>query len=99
MNTSRRNKMTDEQKQKYALFIQARDKIRHSNKWIPTKDVICTVDVTGLNHPLFEANYAYLHYQEMFKQWLAVEPEYRKTERMSMIRGDYEKQDTWKGEK
>ena len=91
--------MTEEQKQKYALYIQARDKIRHSNKWIPSKDVISTVDIVGLNHPLFEPNHAYLHYKEMFKQWLEVEPEYRKAERMSMIRGDYDKQDTWKGEK
>jgi hypothetical protein len=91
--------MTDEQKRVYALFIQARDKIRYSNKWIPSKDVISTVDIVGLNHPLFEPNEPYLEYQEAFKRWLAVEPEYRKTERMSMIRGDYDKQDTWKGEK
>jgi hypothetical protein len=91
--------MNDEQKQAYKAFIDARDKIRYSSKWIPSKDVICTVDVTGLNHPLFEPNTLYLHYQEMFKQWLAVEPEYRKTERMSMIRGDYNNQDTWGGAK
>ena len=83
--------MTDEQKQKYALFIQARNKIRYSNTWVPAKDVVCTVDIAGMNHPLFEINYDYLHYQEMFKQWLAVEPEYRKTEKMSLIRGDYDK--------
>jgi hypothetical protein len=66
--------MTDEQKRAYALFIQARNKIRHSNKWIPSSDVLSTVDVVGLNHPLFEMNHDYLHYQEMFKQWLKVKP-------------------------
>jgi hypothetical protein len=91
--------MNDEQKRAYNAFIQARDRIRNSNHWIPSKDVICTVDVVGLNHPLFEPNHAYLHYKEMFKQWLAVEPKYRKDERMSMIRGDYNNQDTWRGEK
>jgi len=87
--------MTDEQKRAYALYIQARDKIRHSNKWIPSSDVLSTVDVAGMNHPLFEMNHDYLHYQAMFKQWLAVEPKSRKDERMSMIRGDYNNQDTW----
>jgi hypothetical protein len=91
--------MTDEQKIAYNRFIKARDKIRYSNKWIPASDVLSTVDVVGLNHPLFEINEAYLEYQEAFKQWLAVEPEFRKVQRMSMIRGDYDKQDSWKGDK
>jgi hypothetical protein len=67
--------MTDEQKQAYDLFIQARDKIRYSKKWIPPSDVLSTVDVAGLNHPLYEMNEDYLHYQAMFKQWLAVKPQ------------------------
>lgn len=88
--------MTDEQKIAYNRFIKARDRIRHSNKWIPSSDVLSTVDVAGLNHPIFEMNEAYLDYKDAFKQWLAVEPV---RERMSMIRGDYDKQDSWKGDK
>lgn len=91
--------MTEEQKRIYAFYIQARDKIRYSKKWIPSSDVLNTVEVAGVNHPMFEMNDDYIEYQKAFKRWLEVEPEYRKTERMSMIRGDYEKQDSWKGNK
>ena len=95
----RRRLMTDEQRRIYAFYIQARDKIRHAKKWIPPSDVLSTVDIAGMNHPLFEMNEDYIEYQKAFKRWLEVEPEYRKTERMSMIRGDYDKQDSWKGAK
>jgi hypothetical protein len=96
MNNLRKSMMNKEQQIAYARFIKARDRIRHSKNWIPAKDYICTVDIVGMNHPLFELNEPYIEYQEAFKQWLAVEPEYRKSERMSMIRGDYDKQDSWR---
>jgi hypothetical protein len=92
---SRRSMMTDEQIRVYKRFIAIRDRIRDSNEWIPTKDVLRTVDVVGMNHPLFEMNDLYLEYQQAFQDWLAVEPEYRKVERMSAIRGDYGVSDTW----
>jgi hypothetical protein len=65
-------------------------------KWIPHKDYISTVDIVGLNHPLFEFNDEWAEYKEAFSEWLKVEPEFRKAERMSMIRGDYNAQDSWK---
>jgi hypothetical protein len=49
-----------------------------------------------MNHPLFEVNEEYQEYKEAFSEWLKVEPEFRKAERMSMIRGDYDTQDSWK---
>ena len=88
--------MNDEQKAAYSRFIKIRDKIRHSHTWIPASDYLRTVEVVGMNHPMFEPNELYLEYQQAFKDWLAVEPEYRKDERMSMIRGNYDKQDTWR---
>ena len=88
--------MNDEQRTAYNRFIKIRDKIRNNKTWIPPKDYICTVDIIGVNHQLFELNEPYIEYQEAFKQWLAIEPEYRKSEKMSMIRGDYDRQDSWK---
>ena len=81
--------LTAQQKAAYKRFIKARDKIRDSNQWIPIKDYICTVDMVGMNHPLFELNEPYIEYQETFREWLAVEPIFRKEEHMRMTRGDY----------
>ena len=89
--------MNDEQKIAYGRFIKARDRIRNSNHWIPLRDYCSTVDIVGMNHPLFEVNDHYIEYQEAFKEWLAVEPREREEQRMRMTRGDYDKQDTWKG--
>lgn len=69
--------------------------VRRKGKWIPQSDVLLTVDVVGLNHPLFMVNDDYLEYQEAFKQWLAVEPEFREQERMRSTRGDYGQSDSW----
>jgi hypothetical protein len=41
-------------------------------------------------------NEEYQEYKEAFSEWLKVEPQFRKEERMSMIRGDYDTQDSWK---
>jgi hypothetical protein len=54
-----------------------------------------TVDVAGLNHPLFEENEDWLEYKEASLAWWKVEPEFRKAERMSAIRGDYGVSDSW----
>jgi hypothetical protein len=45
---------------------------------------------------LFEENDAWIEYKDAFSAWLEVEPEFRKRERMSMIRGDYGDTDNWK---
>ena len=90
-------KLTDEQQRAYNRFILARNRIRNPKaKWIRSSDYTCTVDIAGMNHPLFELNEEYQEYREAFSEWLRVEPEFRKDERMSMIRGDYETQDSWK---
>jgi hypothetical protein len=90
-------KLTDEQQIAYNRFIHARNKIRNpKGKWIRCSDYTSTVDITGMNHPLFELNEEYQEYKEAFSEWLRVEPEFRKAERMSMIRGDYDTQDSWK---
>jgi hypothetical protein len=94
--------MTNEQQRAYQRFIKARDSVslgqyrKYSKQWQPTTDVLCSVDVAGLNHQLFEVNHDWLEYKEASLAWWAVEPEFRKTERMSMIRGDYGDSDNWR---
>lgn len=89
--------LNKEQQRAYNRFIQARNRIRNpKGKWIRPSDYTCTVDIAGINHPLFEVNEEYQEYKEAFLEWLRVEPEFRKAERMSMIRGDYDTQDSWK---
>lgn len=93
---------TDEQKRAYARFITARNKVGivrakgfTKNPWVRFADVTCTVDVAGMNHPLFEVNDEWLEYKEASLAWWAVEPEFRKAQRMSSIRGDYGHSDSW----
>ena len=95
--------LTDEQKKAYQRFIIARDRVRigtygkgKKGERIPHSDVVCTVDITGMNHPVFEQNDEWLEYKEASLEWWAIEPEFRKTERMSMIKGDYGDTDSWK---
>ena len=97
------NGWSEEQKRAYQRFITARNNVslgqyRRLNKkpWQPTSDVVCTVDVVGFNHPFYEENEAWLEYKEASEAWWAVEPEFRKSERMSMIRGDYGNSDSWR---
>jgi hypothetical protein len=91
--------MTEEQNIAYVRFIKARDRMGYNKisklGHIPKSEVIQTVDMAGLNHPLFEDNPIYQEYKEAFQSWLAVEPEYRKAEKMSAIRGDYGQSDSW----
>ena len=94
--------LTKEQERAYRRFIMARDKVGlvrtagySKRKWIRQADVVCTVDITGMNHPLFEQNDDWLEYKEASLAWWAIEPEFRKTERMSAIRGDYGTSDNW----
>jgi hypothetical protein len=94
---------TPEQTKAYARFINARNNVSlgqyrkyNTKPWQPTSDVVCSVDIAGINHQLFEQNDAWLEYKEASLAWWAVEPEFRKTERMSMIRGDYGDTDHWR---
>ena len=94
--------LNDEQKRAYARFIRARDRVGLTNKrpnknysWVPLSDYSATVDITGLNHPLFVLNEPWLEYKEAFMAWLEVEPAFREIERMRMSRGDYGTQDSW----
>ena len=95
--------LTKEQQVVYNRLIKARNnvalgqyRLKNKNPWQPTSDVVCSVDVVGLNHQLFEQNDEWLEYKEASLAWWAVEPEFRKTERMSMIRGDYGNSDSWR---
>ena len=94
--------LTEEQQRAYKRFITTRDKVGivrtqgySKRKWVRQADVVCTVDITGMNHPLFEQNDDWLEYKEASLAWWAIEPEFRKTERMSAIRGDYGASDNW----
>lgn len=93
---------TEEQKKAYQRFITARNKVGlvrtkgfTKNEWVRFADVTRTVDVEGVGHPLFEVNDEWLEYKEASLAWWAIEPEFRKKERMSSIRGDYGHSDSW----
>jgi len=94
--------LSDEQQRAYKRFILARDKMGlvrtlgfAKRKWIRTANVVQTVDIVGFNHPFYEANYAWQEYKDASLAWWAVEPQFRKDERMSAIRGDYGTSDSW----
>jgi hypothetical protein len=94
--------LNKEQEIAYKRFIRARNAVslgqyrKYNKEWQPTSDVVCTVDVAGSNHAMFLENDAWLEYKEASLAWWAIEPQFRKTERMSMIRGDYGDMDSWK---
>ena len=94
--------LTQEQQRAYDRYIKARNSVslgqyrKYNKAWQPTSDVVCSVDITGLNHQMFEQNDAWIEYKDASMAWWAIEPEFRKTERMSMIRGDYGDTDTWR---
>ncbi len=98
--------LTQEQQRAYDRYIRARNNVslgqyRKYNKgeWQPTSDVLMTVDETNLNHPLFLENDNWLEYKAAQQAWWAVEPQFRKDERMSMIRGDFGSADSWREKK
>jgi hypothetical protein len=96
--------LSAEQQKAYDRFIRARDKVGvvrtkgyGKRPHIPQRQYT-TVDIEGLNHPLFERNDDWFEYLEASEQWWRIEPEFRKTERMSAIRGDYGTADSWNEE-
>lgn len=93
---------TDEQLKAYSRYIAARNAVGlvrtagyTKRPWVRTADVVCTVDDPRLNHPLFEVNEQWLEYKEASLAWWKIEPEIRKAQRMSAIRGDYGAPDSW----
>ena len=95
---------TIEQEKAYKRFITARDNVGlvrtkgySKRPYIPQREYT-TVDTAGLNHPLFERNDDWFEYLEASSQWWSIEPEHRKTNRMSAIRGDYGSSDSWNEE-
>lgn len=93
------NKMIDltaEQTHAYNRFILARDKVfKRSKNWIRSSTIANTVDVVGLNHPLYVVNDEYVEYVTAFEEWLKVEPSFRHNERMRSSKGDYGATDNW----
>jgi hypothetical protein len=94
--------LTPEQQKAYDRFIRARDKVKlvttkanASYPYIPHSDVLCSVDVANLNHPMYVQNDEWLEYKEASAAWWGVEPAFRDKQRMRMSRGDYGKQDSW----
>lgn len=96
--------LTPEQQRAYNRYITARDKVGlvrtkdfTKRGYIPTREYT-TVDIAGFNHPHFERNDEWFEYKEASEAWWAIEPDFRKTERMSAIRGDYGASDSWNEE-
>lgn len=94
--------LTPEQQKAYQRFIRARDKVKlvktsgnYRQKYIPHRDYLDSVHITGLNHPLFVFNDDWLEYKEASAAWWAIEPEFRNVERLRATRGDYGSQDDW----
>jgi hypothetical protein len=94
--------LTQEQRKAYDRYITLRDKVKlvptasnRKNPWVRFADVVETVDVPNSNHPLFTQNDEWLEYKQAYVDWLAVEPQWRKDERMSALRGDYGTSDSW----
>jgi hypothetical protein len=95
--------LTPEQQKAYDRFIRARNRVRIGSygkrlkgSHVPLSEVLCTVEQTGMNHPLYMENDEWIEYLEASAAWWEIEPEFRKTERMSMIRGDYGDVDSWR---
>lgn len=93
--------LSTEQQRAYERFIKARNKVGlvrtkdyAKQAYIPQRQYT-TVDVENSNHPMFERNDEWFEYLEASELWWAVEPEFRKSERMSAIRGDYGTADSW----
>ena len=87
--------MDPEQTKAYNRFILARDRVKKGKQWVSPARISHSIDVAGLNHPLFVVNDDWVEYEEAFDAWLAVEPEYRDKQRMRSTRGDYGKDDNW----
>lgn len=85
-----------EQTKAYNRFIAARDRVyKRNRRWVRASVISNTVDVAGLNHPLYVVNEEYVEYLEAFEAWLKVEPAFREQERMRSSHGHYGTPDNW----
>jgi len=96
------NNFTQEQIRAYGRYVKALEKVKlvrtsknYMWEYVPHSDVLGSVKADGDHHPLFIPNEIWLEYKEAFEGWLAVEPEFRKTERMRASYGDYGDEDSW----
>lgn len=94
--------LTEEQMKAYKRFIRARDRIKlvktkknMGYPYIPHREVIESIHVPGLNHPLFITNDDWIEYKESSLAWWAIEPRFRDEERLRATRGDYDSEDNW----
>lgn len=94
--------LTPEQQKAYNRFVRARDKVKlvktsknHLNKYIPHRDYLDSIQIVGMNHPLFIENEDWLEYKEASAAWWAIEPAFRDVERLRASRGDYGVEDNW----
>lgn len=94
--------LSEEQTKAYRRFIRARDKVKlvktknnMGNPYIPHRDVIESIHVPGVNHPLFISNDDWIEYKEASSAWWSVEPRFREEERLRATRGDFDGEDNW----
>ena len=97
--------MTNEQLKAYKRFIKAAEKVklirtRKNLLWeyVPHSDVVGSLKADGDHHPLYIPNEDWLEYKEASKEWWAIEPEFRKDERLRASCGDYGEEDSWEDE-
>ena len=94
-----RIELSPEQQKAYDRFITMRDRVKNAKKWVRPSPISHTIDVEGLNHPLYVVNDVYNDYLQAFQDWLMVEPQFREKERMRASRGDYGDMDNWTDKK
>jgi len=94
--------LTQEQQKAYKEYIKHRDKVKvvltnknFMNEYVPFSEVLATIDVLGLNHPMYIQNDAWIDYLEAREGWLLVEPKERSQGRLRMSKGDYSDPDDW----
>lgn len=97
--------MTNEQIRAYKRYTKALEKVKlvRTTKnftwpYIPHRDCLDSVRPDGTHHPLFEMNDDWEEYKLASEAWWAIEPEWRKDERMRASRGDYGDEDSWDDE-
>jgi hypothetical protein len=85
---------TKEQKEAYAAIKAIEKRIARSHTFIPRSNVLGCVDVPNQNHPSFIPNDLELERQAAWAHWWKIQPEALKY-RLSAIRGDYGRSDSW----
>ena len=97
--------MTNDQLKAYKRYIRAAEKVKLIRtkknllwEYIPHNEALGSLKADGEHHPLYVPNEAWLEYKEASKEWWAIEPEFRKDERLRASRGDYGEEDSWEDE-